>query len=116
MVRPNTILPVGANEQRPDYEFSEGVTFHIFELQDGAVLTSRVPAMNGETGLTLEASRRGQEIHIKAAGGAKSWQVLLRGISQVQAIQGCTIVDEENRQGKLLLPAVGAQELTVSIE
>ena len=36
LVRPNSIIPVGANDERPDYDFADGVTFHVFELQDGA--------------------------------------------------------------------------------
>jgi len=35
MVRPNSIIPVGANDNRPDYDYADGVTFHVFELQDG---------------------------------------------------------------------------------
>ena len=27
MVRPNTVLPVGANEDRPDYDYADGVTY-----------------------------------------------------------------------------------------
>ena len=38
MVRPNTVLPVGASEDRPDYEYADGVTFHIFELEDVPLL------------------------------------------------------------------------------
>lgn len=35
MARPNTIIPIGTNEQRPDYDYA-GVTFHVFELQDNS--------------------------------------------------------------------------------
>ena len=116
LVRPNTILPVGANEQKPDYEFAQGVTFHIFELQEGTLSVS-VPTMKGEVGMTLEVSRSGQEIHLRAAapGGAGlgQWQVLLRGLPGVQALQGCTV--QADALGSLLLPLGGAQELVVKV-
>ena len=39
LARPNSIIAVGATDDRPDYDFADGVTFHVFEIQDGATLT-----------------------------------------------------------------------------
>ena len=33
MARPGTIIPVGANDQRPDYDYADGVTFHVLSLR-----------------------------------------------------------------------------------
>ncbi len=35
MVRPGTVLPLGAVDDRPDYDYADGVTFRIYELTDG---------------------------------------------------------------------------------
>src|SRR5438552_15116707 len=43
LVRPNTVLPIGANEQQPDYDYADGVTLHVFELQDGVTAAAHVP-------------------------------------------------------------------------
>ena len=39
MVRPGTVLPLGAVDDRPDYDYADGVTFRVYELTDGGELT-----------------------------------------------------------------------------
>ena len=36
MVRPNTIIALGAVDHRPDYDYAENVTFRVFELSDSS--------------------------------------------------------------------------------
>ena len=35
-VRPGTVLPLGAVDDRPDYDYASGALFRVFELADGA--------------------------------------------------------------------------------
>jgi len=35
MVRPGTVLPLGGVDDRPDYDYADGVTFRVYELTDG---------------------------------------------------------------------------------
>jgi len=59
MVRPNSIVPVGAVDNRPDYDFPNGVTFQVFELQNGSSAKRTVPDLKGKPALTVEAMRDG---------------------------------------------------------
>src|SRR4029079_4045396 len=93
--RPNTLLPIGANEQQPDYDYTDGVTLHIFEFQDGATAIAHVPTPDGTAGATFEAHREGPLVYVQARGGiltkgraAKRWRVLLRGVSAIQSASG----------------------------
>ncbi len=113
LARPNSIIAVGANDQRPDYDFADGVTFHLFEIQDGATLTARVPALKGETALTLEVNRWGKAIHVTARGATRSWRVLLRGVTAVQTVEGGTA--QADTLGTMLIPAAGAITLTARL-
>jgi alpha-D-xyloside xylohydrolase len=113
MVRSNTVLPVGANERKPDYDFAEGVTFQIFQLQDGATATAAVPTVKGDLAVTLTANRTGQEIHIQAKGASSGWSVLLRGIDAVQGIRGGTAQPEA--LGVRVTPNAGGMTLTVDL-
>jgi alpha-D-xyloside xylohydrolase len=113
MVRPNAVIPVGANEQRPDYEYADGVTFHVFELQDGASLSARVPTLKGEVAMTVEVSREGQQVLVQAQGAPRSWSVLLRGIGSVQSVEGGKA--QADASGTLLIPAKNANRLTVRL-
>ncbi len=48
LVRPGTVLPVGARTDRPDYEWADGVTLRLFELPDGHDSTTTVPSETGD--------------------------------------------------------------------
>ena len=111
MARPNTIIPVGVNKERPDYDYSDGVIFHIFELKNGAELSVRVPTIKGKLAMTLEVNRKGQEIQIKTRGTSKSWKVLLRGVNSIQSIEGGKT--KKDALGTLLIPEKGTNSLIV---
>jgi alpha-D-xyloside xylohydrolase len=113
MVKPNTIIPVGANEQQPNYDFGDGVTFYVFELQDGATTTARVPTIKGEEAMTVKASRKGQQVRVQVQGEPKPWSVLLRGVGSVQSVEGG--VAKADTLGTLLVPKKGASSLTIRL-
>ncbi len=113
MARSNAVIPVGVNEQRPDYDYVDEVTFHVFELQDGATLSTRVRATNGDVAMTVKVSRVGQQVCIDSEGSSKSWSVLLRGVGSVQSVEGGTA--EAHVLGTLLVPAEGARCMTVRL-
>ncbi len=111
MVRANAIIPVGADDQRPDYEYADGVTFHVFDLQDGVTSTARVPTPKGQVAVTVEARRAGQEIRVQVHDAAKPWRVLLRGVDATLAVEGGTVAADV--LGTLVAPAEGASSLII---
>jgi alpha-D-xyloside xylohydrolase len=113
MVRPNSILAVGSHEDRPDYDYGDGVTFHVFELQDGATRSAYAPTIKGDVAMTVEMNRAGQQIRVQAQGASKPWSVLLRGISSIQSVEGGT--PQADALGILLIPAKGAEGLTIHL-
>jgi alpha-D-xyloside xylohydrolase len=113
LARPNSIIAVGANEQKPDYDFADGVTFHLFELEDGATASTRVPTLKGNAAMTIEANRTGVQVHIQAHGASANWSVLLRGIKTVQKIEGGTA--QPDPLGTRVIPAAGSMALTIEL-
>lgn len=113
MARPNTIIPVGGNDQKPDYDYADGVVFHLFELQEGSRAYARVPTVKGSVAMTLEASRAGGSIMVKAGGSSKKWFLLLRGISRVKSIEGGTA--KTDALGTLIIPPEDTELLAVSL-
>ncbi len=113
MVRPNSIVAVGANDQRPDYAYAEGVTLQLFALEDGAVARANVPTPEGETALTCEAARQGNEIVIRVTGEAGPWQVLLRSMGAVASVaDGAAGADP---LGTRITPEPGAETLRITL-
>ena len=113
LVRPNCVVAVGANDQRPDYDYTDGVTFHVFAPADGAVIQDSVPSLKGETALTVEIRRNGQTVQVNTHGATQSWHVLLRGVVTVQAVAGGSA--RPDALGTLLTPADGADAMTVRL-
>ena len=84
LVRPNTILPVGAIDDRPDYDYADGVTLQVYQLADGDHVTV-------VGGTTFRTHRQGDEIRVEAEGAPSGWRLLLVGARAVDAVDGGAI-------------------------
>ena len=113
MARPNAIIPVGMNDQKPDYEYVEGVTFHVFELQEETQSTVQVPKINGSEAMTLTLSRHAQKISLKASTLVKPWSILLRNIHQVNSVTGGEV--QQHPQGVLIAADVWAGQIEIDL-
>jgi alpha-D-xyloside xylohydrolase len=69
LVRPNTVLPLGAVDDRPDYDYADGVTLRLYQLEDGARITTTVG------GSTFHTRREGDSVYVDAESAPRSWQV-----------------------------------------
>jgi alpha-D-xyloside xylohydrolase len=113
MVRANSIIPIGTNELQPEYDFSNGTVFHVFELQDGMISTVDLPALNGDLVATATAARSNQSVRFRVEGRADRWRVMLRGMKSVTSIQGGSAVVDE--LGVLVTPDTGMTEVMVNL-
>jgi len=91
LVRSNTVLPIGALSDRPDYDFAEGVTLRVHALDDGRTVTTRIPNLSGETEVTFTTSRRDSSYRVRREGTSRRWQVMLMSINRVAAVGGATL-------------------------
>ena len=66
MVRPNTILPMGARDDSPEYDYADHVTLKLFEITDKAECV--IYDMDGNVALTVAAVKNagGIEITVKS--------------------------------------------------
>lgn len=62
LVRPGTVLPVGAVTDRPDYDWADGVTLRAFELADGDRREVVVPSSTGGAATTFVVRREGDRL------------------------------------------------------
>ena len=67
-VRENTILPVGSRADRPDYDYTDGLTLRLYQIADGAEVTRTVCNTAGEPVLTAVARRTGDKIDLTVRG------------------------------------------------
>ena len=103
LARPNSVIAVGAVDDRPDYDFAAGVTFHLFEIADGARLSTAVPSLDGQHQTTLSVERSGDQLTL-VWGGTADWKVVLHGLARVQSVAGGKL-EASSQGGLLLVPA-----------
>jgi alpha-D-xyloside xylohydrolase len=81
-VREDTVIPVGANSERPDYEYAQDVCLQVFNLRDGADLWAEVPDIHGKVAATFQCVRKGKTLRITREGATGRWSVQLRGAGE----------------------------------
>ncbi|MFI7674639.1 alpha-xylosidase [Actinophytocola sp. NPDC049390] len=85
LVRPGTVLPVGAVDDRPDYDYADDVTLHVFGLADGTSVTAVVPTVSGDVACTFTTTRRGDTVEVSADTPPARWRVRVAGAEPVDA-------------------------------
>lgn len=86
LVRPGTLLPVGARTDRPDYDHADGVTLRVFGLADGAEARTTVRGKAGD--VEFVARRSGATVTVEATGAVPAeWQVAA-ALGTPQAAEG----------------------------
>ncbi len=98
-VRANTLLAVGAQDDKPDYDYAEGVTLHLFELEDGQTASANVIGLDTKQLVEASAVRSGGEIKVNVSGG-QNVKVVLRGIASAAGVEGAS--QEAGEQGIVL--------------
>lgn len=88
MVKPNSLVAVGHEDNRTDYDFADQVTFHVFELADGASAQAEVVSVKGDKEMSASAVRSGNVIELSAMGGEKPWSFVLRGVDKAVSVEG----------------------------
>lgn len=112
MVRPNSLIAVGSEDQRPDYDYADGVTLHLFELEEGGRAEARVCNLHGQPELTVVAERQNNTIRLQANGASKPWFVLLRGVSSVASAEGAEI--QADASGTRIVPQASTVNIVLS--
>ncbi|AEV29408.1 family 31 glycosyl hydrolase, alpha-glucosidase [Sphaerochaeta pleomorpha str. Grapes] len=111
MVRPNSLLAVGNDITRTDYDFSDGVCFHVFALDDGNSISVGVSDHEGKEVVTCTVSRSGSTYEVVKTGKKTPWSVCLRGIEKIGS-NSAGVVAEGNLGCTVTL---GPQEETVVV-
>ncbi|MDR3121521.1 MAG: alpha-xylosidase [Clostridiales bacterium] len=68
-VRQNTLLAVGGTADRPDYDYADGLTLHLYALQPWAEARCTVPDLTGAVALEAAVTSVGG-----ASGSVVGWQ------------------------------------------
>jgi alpha-D-xyloside xylohydrolase len=104
LVRHNSIIPMGNESGRPDYDYADGICFHVFELADGASLEAPVYDLSGALESRFTISRWGRICRVRNERAVKPWKLLLRGIHRDELtldIEGGAVDTTDSPEGLL---------------
>jgi alpha-D-xyloside xylohydrolase len=113
MVRPNSVIATGIHEDRPDYDYGDGVTLQVYELEAGKLVSVIIPSKKGEVDMKFEVKREGGTLTVDRQGASKPWKLLLVGIQSVKSVEGGT--EESTPIGTLVTPVNKADRLRISM-
>ena len=111
LVRPNSILAIGNHDDRPDYDYAEGVTLQVYQLEDGKHAITEIPSLTGKIQMIFTVSRAGSSIVVERQGKSKPWQILLVGIPAITTAEDAVV--ENTPRGVLVTPASQAASLRI---
>lgn len=113
-VKENTLLATGAVNDRPDYDYRDGATLHLYELADGVSCTCRMVDVKGADVCAITAERKGGVYSFKADGDMNGLTVILHGICaegvkaenaqiHTDSVSGCVsaAIDTSTREVKI---------------
>lgn len=89
-VRPNSLLAVGAQNNRPDYDYPTDVTIELYQLEENGSASAEIHNQKGETAFAVQASRKGTAIQVTTKGQAPGWKLLLVGIQTIGPLSGAS--------------------------
>lgn len=86
MARANSIVAVGSCDDKPDYDYADGVELRVYALTDGVKAETTVYGMAQNPELSVSAIKAGDKITIQAENtGGKPYTVKLVGVQAKSA-------------------------------
>ncbi|GAB2617229.1 alpha-xylosidase [Streptomyces capparidis] len=115
LARPGAVVPFGAENGRPDYDWADGVTLRVYQPADGAAVTTEVPGADGGVAATFRTARDGGTLTVQRDGADGRWQVLLAGVASASGATVTGGTAEESEHGLLVRAEQGARRITVTV-
>lgn len=86
LVRAGSIVPVGANCQRPDYDYADGVKLLLYFPDDGCEEEVFVTDVKGSTVMKVRANRAGGTIKLRAEGRCRNFTCEVLGEEKLKVV------------------------------
>ena len=109
MVRENSIIAMGACNDRPDYDYADGVELRVYALTDGQECSTVVYDMKQQADLQISVVKTGKTITIKTENtSGKPYTVRLVNVQAASVTSASMVIDGKDT---MLTPS----ESTVSV-
>ena len=88
MLRPGSILAVGAHTERPDYAFYEGVKLLVYLPEDHGKAETEVTDLDGYVVMRVFAEREGSQVKVRVDSEYRDYQIQVIGGEALEVVEG----------------------------
>jgi alpha-D-xyloside xylohydrolase len=113
LVRPGSVIAMGARSDRADYDFAEEVTLRAYELEEGAKVAVAVPDQRGATDSAFEVTLAAGVVVAERVHGSKPWRLMLANLTTGLDVTGGS--PEATPEGLLVTAAAGSHRIEVRV-
>ena len=113
-VRQGAVIGWGGVDNRPDYDFAQGVTFRVYELSEEKAVSCVLADTTGLDSAKLNVRRVGRKISVELeTKEPREWQIQFVGLAAVKTVdQAATRADPA---GIIVRPGTGVGKLQVEV-
>jgi len=113
LVRPGSVIPIGTRDDRPDYDFPDGVALHIFGLEALTSTTLQVPGLGGGAGSTFEINHLADQLTVERTEGTQPFSVVLPAGVAITSCSGGEVVPTAD--GSVFAVRTAATTVTITL-
>ena len=112
MVRENTLLPLGADDQNVEYDYGKGLSIHMFALKSTA--SAHIKDMYGESLLDVEAVNQGGRVTVTFSGRGEDITLVLRHVEHITDLAGAVATPTALGLSLAVEPGLGPVSFTLA--
>jgi len=109
MVKENSIVAMGAHDDKPDYDYGDDAELRLYALKDGKSAEAVVYGMDQTEEITMTAKRDGNQIQITVKSD-KTYKIRLVNVIAISVSQGDVKIDKKDT----IISLSGNADLTVT--
>lgn len=102
MVKENSLIAVGNESSKPDYDYRNNVSVLAYELKENEKAKTSILDIKGQKTLEVEVIKSGNEIAIESTGTEGNWNLILKNMLKVEKVHGGKAVIE-GKDTKIIL-------------
>ncbi|ADQ45494.1 glycoside hydrolase family 31 [Caldicellulosiruptor kronotskyensis 2002] len=96
LARPNTVIPIGSCDTRPDYDYADNVAMNIYHIDSGETLKSQIRNVEGKAEIEIEVRRHGDVIYVtNIRDSKKTWSLYFDSL-RIEVISGASVKVDSN--------------------
>lgn len=105
LVKENSIIPVGAVDKTPKYDYAQDVTLKVYELTEKVAAKADIYNTKAELELSVSALKDGNTItiQVKHFKEGKPYKVYLHNVKNIASVTGG--IKKEEEQGTVIIPS-----------